>query len=298
MRDKKTRYGHVAVFGLPNAGKSTLVNTLVGEKISIVTPKVQTTRNRITAILTEGDSQIVLIDTPGIFEGRNQFDAQMSEAAWQSVADCDYAILIVDAANNETLSRHEALLKRLPQAKNSNIALALNKIDKMEKEAVLPLMQAFSQLYPFKDIFPISAKRAGDVADLKKSLAGKMPESEWVYDEDQISTLPQRFLAAEITREKIFLQTFAEIPYAVAVETEVWEERDDGSLFLQQIIYVDKDQLKSILLGKGGQKIKSIGQSSRIELAKIYGRPVHLKLFIKVNPKWRDDPQFFPNRYA
>ncbi|MBI1326780.1 MAG: GTPase Era [Alphaproteobacteria bacterium] len=298
MTDKNPRYGHVAVFGLPNAGKSTLVNTLVGEKVSIVTPKVQTTRNRITAILTEGRAQIVLIDTPGIFEGRNQFDAQMSEAAWQSVEDCDYALLIVDAAGQDPLERHEKLLKRLPRNKSTRIALVLNKIDKLEKERVLSLISAFTALYPFADVFPLSARKAGDVHDLKKTIAMQIPEGPWAYDEDQISTLPQRFLAAEITREKIFLQTFAEIPYAIAVETELWEERDDNSLFLQQVIYVDKEKLKSILLGARGQKIKTIGQSSRIEMAKIYGRPVHLKLFVKVNPKWRDDPQFFPNRYA
>jgi GTPase len=286
------RAGFVALIGAPNAGKSTLLNAMIGAKIAIVTPKVQTTRARIVGIAIEDGSQLIFVDTPGIFAPKRRLDRAMVAAAWSSVGDADEVVLLVDAAQGITgeVLRIVEGLKGLGQ-KAGGVILALNKVDAVERTKLLKLSADLNAAFPFRDTYMISALTGDGVADLKHMLAGRLPEGPWLYPEDQLADIPQRLLAAEITREKLFLNLRQELPYAATVETETWTEQKDKSLRLDQIIYVQRPGHKGIVLGKGGAMIKTIGAEARAELEQIFERKVHLFLFVKVREKWLDDPE-------
>jgi GTP-binding protein Era len=282
--------GFVAVIGAPNAGKSTLVNALVGAKVSIVSHKVQTTRVPVRGIAVDGDTQLVFIDTPGLFAPRRRLDQAMVEAAWGGARDADLVLLIVDAAKgiDEDVERILARLKdvRLP------LLAVLNKIDRVPaKEKLLELAQSLGGQAPFAAIHMISALTGDGVADLKRDLVQRMPEGPWHYPADDLSDAPLRILAAEITREKIFNRLHDELPYATTVETTSWQDRKDKSVRIEQTIFVTRASQKAIVLGKGGQTIKQISTEARMELAQILERPVHLFLFVKVRENWQDDPE-------
>lgn len=284
------RCGFIAVIGAPNAGKSTLVNALVGAKVSIVSHKVQTTRVPVRGIATEGDSQLVFIDTPGLFAPRRRLDQAMVDAAWGGAKDADLIVLMVDAAKGieEDLER---ILERLKDAREPLI-LTLNKVDKVTaKEKLLALAAELQARVPFKAVFMISALSGSGIADLKAYLAANVPEGPWHYPAEDLSDAPLRMLAAEITREKIFNRLHDELPYATTVETTAWQERKDGSVRIEQTVFVTRDGQKAIVLGKNGQTIKKISTESRVELAEILERPVHLFLFVKVREGWQDDPE-------
>jgi GTP-binding protein Era len=285
----QTRCGFVALIGAPNAGKSTLLNQLVGSKISIVTHKVQTTRARIRAIALEGNTQIIFVDTPGIFAPKRKLDEEMVAAAWAGAAEADATVLLIDARDglNEA---NRAIVEGLEKA-NLKVMLAINKIDTVPREKLLLLADELNKLYPFTDTFMISAMKGHGVQDLKQTLADRMPPGPWLYPEDQVADLPLRMLAAEITREKLFLRLHDELPYASTVETETWQERKDGSVRIEQVIFVERDSQKKIVLGKNGQTIKAIGQAARTEIAEALGQKVHLFLFVKVREKWAEDPE-------
>jgi GTP-binding protein Era len=285
----QTRCGFVALIGAPNAGKSTLLNQLVGTKISIVTHKVQTTRARIRAIALEGNTQIIFVDTPGIFAPKRKLDQEMVAAAWAGAAEADATVLLIDARDglNEA---NRAIVEGLENA-GLKVMLAINKIDTVPREKLLLLADELNKLYPFTDTFMISAMKGHGVQDLKQTLADRMPPGPWLYPEDQVADLPLRMLAAEITREKLFLRLHDELPYASTVETETWQERKDGSVRIEQVIFVERDSQKKIVLGKNGQTIKAIGQAARTEIAEALGQKVHLFLFVKVREKWAEDPE-------
>lgn len=285
----RARAGFVAILGAPNAGKSTLLNQLVGSKVSIVTPKVQTTRARIRGIAMTGDTQIVFVDTPGIFVPKRRLDRAMVDAAWAGAADADEVVLLVDARRGLD-AEAEAIVQGLERARATPV-LALNKVDLMRRERLLELAAAFNARASFAATFMISALTGDGVDDLKRHLAEKMPPGPWLYPEDQAADLPLRVLAAEITREQLFLRLHEELPYALTVETEGWQERKDGSVRIEQVVYVTRENHRKIVLGRGGQFIKSIGQSSRAEIAEAIGKPVHLFLFVKVRENWPDDPE-------
>ena len=292
--DTKRRAGFVALIGAPNAGKSTLLNAMIGSKIAIVTPKVQTTRARMLGIAIEQGSQMIFVDTPGIFNPRRRLDRAMVAAAWASVGNADEVVLLVDAAHGigHDVTRILEGLKDLgPAAKN--VVLALNKVDAVEPTKLLKLSADLNAAYPFRDTFMISALTGDGVEDLKRHLAERLPEGPWLYPEDQLADIPQRMLAAEITREKLFLKLRQELPYAATVETESWKEQKDGSLRLDQVIFVQRQGHKGIILGKGGAMIRSIGADARAELEQIFGCKVHLFLFVKVRENWVDDPERF-----
>jgi GTP-binding protein Era len=282
--------GFIAVIGATNAGKSTLVNALVGAKVSIVSHKVQTTRVPVRGIATEGDSQLVFIDTPGLFEPRRRLDQAMVDAAWGGARDADLVRLIVAAAKglDEDVAR---ILERLKGARTP-LLVALNKVDRVTaKEKLLALAGEIERHVPVQAVFMISALSGDGVADLKRVLAERMPPGPWHYPADDLSDAPLRLLAAEITREKIFNRLHDELPYAITVETASWEERKDGSVRIEQTIYVTRAGQKAIVLGKGGQTIKQISTEARQELCGILERPVHLFLFVKVRSGWQDDPE-------
>ncbi|HJN04136.1 MAG TPA: GTPase Era [Alphaproteobacteria bacterium] len=288
-----TRCGYVALIGAPNAGKSTLLNTLVGSKIAIVTPKVQTTRSRIIGIALHGTAQIIFVDTPGIFEPRRRLDRAMVRAAWVGANDADVRVLLVDAtrAKNGVADGESARIVADLRRTGTDAILALNKIDAVAKNSLLALAENSSKDGPFLAVFMISALAGDGLADLVDDLVARLPEGPWLYPEDQIAEVPLRQLAAEITREKLYLALRQELPYAATVETESWKERDDGSVRIEQIIYIERDSQKAIVLGKGGRQIKEIGAASRIELEQMLERRVHLFIFVKVRPKWGDDPE-------
>ncbi len=288
-----SRAGFIAVVGAPNAGKSTLVNALVGSKVSIVSPKVQTTRTRVTGIGIEGKAQIVFIDTPGIFRGpRRRLDRAMIDAAWRGARDADMVLLVVDASRARIDEDTQRIVAELKQ-NGRKAVLALNKIDLVRKETLLDKASVLSQSGIVSDIFMISATEGDGVDDLKRYLAGRMPPGPWHYPEDQLSDMPQRLLAAEITREQIFLRLHQELPYAVAVETESWEEFKDGSAKVSQVIYVERDSQRPIVLGKGGQTIKAIGAQARKELEGIVGRRIHLVLRVKLREGWSEARELY-----
>lgn len=287
---KKNRCGFVGVIGAPNAGKSTLVNRLVGSKVSIVSPKVQTTRTRVMGIVNKGAVQIVFVDTPGIFQPKKRLEKAMVAAAWQSARDAEIIVLLIDAAKGKIGNDARAVIDRLKQTQRRALCV-LNKIDLVKKEKLLKLAAELGGMSVFDDIYMISALTGDGTDRLMKDLAAKMPEGPWMFDPDQITDMPQRLLAAEITREKIFLQLGDELPYASAVETEKWENFDNGSVRISQTVYVMRDSQKAIVLGKGGSRIKKIGEAARLELEEILGRRVHLSLFVKVKEKWTDDPE-------
>ncbi|MCC6468763.1 MAG: GTPase Era [Alphaproteobacteria bacterium] len=291
--DGGTRCGFIAVLGAPNAGKSTLVNRLVGAKVSIVSPKVQTTRTRVTAIGMVGSAQIVFLDTPGIFQGpRKRLERAMVDAAWRSTKDADVLLLVVDAARKRIDPDTRQILDAL-KAKGLKAVLALNKIDLVRKDTLLAKADALYQSGAVSDVFMISATEGDGVDALKSHLVARLPEGPWHYPEDQLTDMPERLLAAEITREKLFLRLYQEMPYSIAVETETWEEFKDGSAKVSQVIYVERDSQRPIVLGKGGATIKAIGEAARMELQDILGRKIHLALRVKQREDWSESRELF-----
>ena len=290
MTEKIKHCGFVSIIGAPNAGKSTLVNRLVGAKVSIVSPKVQTTRTRVMGIVNRENTQIVFVDTPGIFSPRKRFDRAMVSAAWQGTAQTEIILLLIDVGRGKIDSDSRAIIDRLKK-QDRKVVLALNKIDLVDKDKLLAMASELHKTGVFTDIYMISALSGDGVDRLLEDIMSRMPEGSWMFSEDQISDMPMRLLAAEITREKIFLQLKEELPYASTVETESWEEFDNGSVKISQIIYIMRDTQKAIILGKGGAQIRKIGESSRKELEKILDRRVHLSLFVKVRENWSNDPE-------
>ncbi|MBE1289404.1 MAG: GTPase Era [Rhodobacteraceae bacterium] len=286
-----SRAGFVALIGEPNAGKSTLLNHMVGAKVSIVTHKVQTTRARIRGVALEGDSQIVFVDTPGLFRPRRRLDRAMVAAAWTGAADADVVVLLIEAHRGLTEGVKEILSGLLEKASGRKIALAINKIDRVEAPQLLKLTEEANAAFPFVKTFMISAERGHGVGDLREWLAQEMPEGPWLYPEDQIADLPMRMIAAEMTREKLTLRLHQELPYQLTVETESWQERDDGSARIDQVIYVSRDGHKGILLGHRGETIKAVSRAAREELAEFLGRKVHLFLQVKVRPNWLEESE-------
>jgi GTP-binding protein Era len=281
------RAGFVAVIGAPNAGKSTLVNALVGQKVAIVSPKAQTTRSRLMGIAIEGATQILLVDTPGIFEPRRRLDRAMVAAAWTGAQDADLILLVIDVAAGIT-GEVERIVASLGERKHPLI-LALNKIDLVNKARLLALSANLAERLDPEKLFMISAAQSDGVGDLRQALAAAMPEGPWLYPEDDVSDATDRMIAAELTREQIVNQLHQELPYATAVETETWEDRPDGSTAIRQQILVERDSQRAIVIGKGGRRLKAIGAAARGEIAEHLGRPVHLFLHVKVNPRWDED---------
>lgn len=302
-----TRAGFAAIIGAPNAGKSTLTNRLVGAKVSIVTQKVQTTRFPVRGVAMHGEAQIVLVDTPGIFAPRRRLDRAMVRSAWGGAEEADTVVHLVDAvaelavtdggakaADKRAVIDVETIIEGL-KASGKKAILALNKIDGMRRDRLLGLSQRLFETGVYDEVFMISAADGQGVDDLKARLAELMPESPWLYPEEQTADLPARLLAAEITREKLFLRVHEELPYAAAVETTAFQERDDGSVRIEQSIYVERESQRPIILGKNGQTLKWIGQKSREELAELLDRPVHLFLHVKVDETWADKREFYGN---
>ena len=288
---EQRRCGFVAIVGAPNAGKSTLVNRLVGTKVSIVSPKVQTTRTRVLgiALVEEEGAQVIFIDTPGIFKPKLRLERAMVRAAWSGAADADLVVLVVDARKGMD-EDVENILAALKEA-GRRVILALNKIDLVKRDQLLGLTAKLNDSGIIDDVFMISAEKGDGTEDLLRHCTKLLPEGPWHFPEDQLSDMPQRILAAEITREQLFNRLHQELPYAALVESEKWEERDDGSVRIDQVIYVRRDGQKAIVLGKGGAQIKAIGAAARQELEKLLERPVHLFLFVKVREDWPDDRQ-------
>jgi GTP-binding protein Era len=284
-----TACGFVALIGAPNSGKSTLVNRLVGTKVSIVSRKAQTTRRSVRGIALEGAAQIIFVDTPGIFAPKRRLDRAMVAAAWSSTGDADVAALLVDVRRGID-AEVEAILGRLPQIAAKKI-LVLNKIDTVEPPRLLELATRLNDVLPFAQTFMISALRGHGVPKFKQELATLMPPGPWLYPEDQISDMPLRLLAAEITREKIFEHLHDELPYSSTVETELWQDMLDGSARIEQAIYVMRKGHKKIVIGEGGRTIKAIGTAARNEIIKAAGQKAHLFLFVKVRENWGDDPE-------
>lgn len=302
--DMKTQAGFAALIGAPNAGKSTLVNALVGEKVSIVTHKIQTTRFQIRGIAMRGSAQIVLVDTPGIFEAKQRLDKSMVSAAWSGAKDADIIVHVVDAP-----SYARVMGQKSPSAQDKNAAtdtdrvikglrkkagerkvfLALNKIDEMDKTDLLSLTKKLVETEIYDDIFMLSALKGQGVDALADALAASMPAGPFLYPPDQAADIPSKLLAAEITREKLFLRLHMELPYDCHVETESWQNRKDGSVRIEQVIYVRRKSQKPIVLGKNGKTIKAIGQMARAEMGEAFGRKVHLFLFVKVRENWKED---------
>ncbi len=287
-----TRCGYVALIGAPNAGKSTLLNQLVGRKLAIVTPKAQTTRTRLLGIAIEGPVQLVLVDTPGIFAPRRRLDRAMVAAAWAGMADADQVVLLVDAARPADPDTRQ-IIDRLA-ASGRRAVLALNKIDLVRRDTLLGIADRLSRSGGFEPVFMISGLTGDGVGDLKRHLASAMPPGPWLFPEDQLCDAPERWLAAEVTREQVFLQLHDELPYAATVETEAWEDRADGSVRIDQVIYVRREGQRAIVLGDKGARIKAIGSRARAELGHMLERRVHLFLFVKVRENWIEDPE----RYA
>ena len=286
---RATRCGFVALIGAPNVGKSTLVNALVGSKISIVSSKVQTTRALIRGIAMEGDAQIILVDTPGIFVPKRRLDRAMVSAAWSGAHDADLVCVLLDAKRglDDEASTIMSQIGSSPRPK----FLVINKVDTVARETLLGLAKAANERLGFARTFMISALSGDGVADLRSAMAAAMPEGPFLYPPDQISDAPERYLAAEVTREKIYHRLHQELPYQSTVETTSWTDRKDGSVRIEQTIFVERESQRKIVLGKGGATIKAIGADSRKDLAEILERPVHLFLFVKVREAWGDDPE-------
>ncbi len=292
-----TRCGFVALVGAPNAGKSTLLNRLVGAKVAIVTPKVQTTRTRVLGIVVAGPAQLVYIDTPGIFEPKRRLERAMVRAAWRGAADADLVLVLVDVRRRPVDADTARIINGL-KAADWRAVLVLNKIDLVRRPRLLEIAARLNQAGGgpgglFTDTFMVSATRGDGVADLGAFLAGAVPPGPWHYPEDQLSDLPERLLAAELTREQLFLQLHQELPYSIAVETESWEQFRDGSVKIGQIIYVERASQKAIVLGRGGARIKQVGTAARAELETLLGCRVHLKLFVSVREDWRERPDYY-----
>lgn len=285
----ESRFAVVALIGAPNAGKSTLLNRMVGAKVSIVTHKVQTTRARVRGIAIEGESQLVYVDTPGIFAPKRRLDRAMVAAAWQGVEDADFTVLLHDARRDideETTSILDGLSRR-----RGRHILALNKVDSLKPEKLLKLAEKFTAIHGFEQVFMISALTGDGVDDLSAYLAKEAPEAPWHFPEDQLSDLPQRLLAAEVLREKLFLALHQELPYALTVETESWENFDDGSVKIEQVIYVQREAHKKIAIGRGGETIKRVREAAQKDLEEMLETNVHLFVFVKVRERWLEDPE-------
>ncbi len=286
-----TRAGFVALIGEPNAGKSTLLNRMVGAKVSIVTHKVQTTRARIRGVAMEGESQIVFVDTPGLFQPRRRLDRAMVAAAWGGASDADVVVLLVEAHRGMS-EGVERILEGLTEiAKGRKVALAINKIDRVEAPVLLGLSKKLNDRFDFAETFMISAEKGHGVDTLRQWLAHEVPQGPWLYPEDQIADLPMRMIAAEMTREKLTLRLHQELPYQLTVETEAWEERKDGSARIDQLIYVIRDGHKGIVLGNKGETIKAVGKAAREEIETFLGRKVHLFLQVKVRANWLEESE-------
>lgn len=285
------RCGFVALLGAPNAGKSTLLNQMVGSKVSIVSPKVQTTRFRVLGIVLHETTQLVFVDTPGIFAPKKRLEKAMVAAAWSGAGDADEVAVLVDVSrkiNDDT----RTIIAGLEKTGRSAV-LILNKVDLTRRENLLPLTEELMGMFPFSKVFMVSALTGNGVKDLVHYFAGRLPVGPWLFDEDQISDMPIRMLAAEITREKLFLTLRQELPYSLTVETEKWEERKDGSAAIYQAIYVERDGQKAIILGHGGRQIKAVGAAARKELEELLERRLHLFLFVKVRSNWSNDPEHY-----
>ena len=282
-----SRCGLVAVLGAPNAGKSTLVNALVGQKVAIVSPKAQTTRARLMGIALQGDAQILLVDTPGIFVPNRRLDRAMVRAAWEGAEDADRVVLVIDAAA-KLGGKVEQMIEGV-EARSEPRILVLNKVDIAKKDALLVLAAKLSERLQPEAVFMVSATTGDGVPALKAHLASAMPESPWHFPEDQLTDVTDRMVAAELTREQLYHQLHAELPYASAVATEKWEDRKDGSTVIHQQIFVERDSQKAIVVGKGGSRLKQIGAAAREAIAEHLGRKVHLFLHVKVNPRWGED---------
>ncbi|MBU0585070.1 MAG: GTPase Era [Alphaproteobacteria bacterium] len=289
QQERPTHSGFVALIGAPNAGKSTLVNQLVGAKVSIVTHKVQTTRAIVRGIATHNNAQIVFVDTPGIFKPKRRLDTAMVTTAWGGAKDADIILVLIDAERG-IKGDADAMLDRVATAGQPKI-LILNKLDRVKPESLLALSEAANARVEFKRTFMLSALNGSGCKDLLDYLAEALPEGPWYYPEDQISDLPMRQLAAEITREKLYLRLHQELPYSSHVETEKWEEKKDGSVRIEQVIYVERDSQKKIVLGHKGETIRSIGQAARKDIGEILEQKVHLFLFVKVRENWGNDPE-------
>ena len=292
MTETPTRCGLVALIGEPNAGKSTLLNRMVGAKIAIVTHKVQTTRARIRGITMEGRSQVIFIDTPGLFRPRRRLDRAMVKAAWAGASDADVVLLLVEAhrgMSEGVKAILETLGDQLPST--TKVGLVINKIDRVKAEKLLALSAEINAAFTFAATFMISAEKGYGVGDLREWVADRMPEGPWLYPEDQIADMAQRQIAAEMTREKLTLRLHQELPYQLTVETENWEERPDGSVKIDQIVYVARDGHKGIALGPKGETMKAVGKAAREEISAFLGRPAHLFLTVKVRPNWLDEAE-------
>jgi GTP-binding protein Era len=289
----ETSCGFVAIVGAPNAGKSTLLNSLVGSKVSIVTPKVQTTRTRVLAIAIEGAAQLVFVDTPGIFiNPKRRLERAMVAAAWAGAGDADVTIVLVDASRG-TMPDHDPDTARIVEqlgGTGRSLLLALNKTDQAKRDSLLGLADRLNRAATFAATFMISALTGDGVADLRQALAARLPVGPWMYPEEQLADMPLRLLAAELTREQLFLQLHEELPYSLTVEPEKWEEFKDGSVRIDQVVTVLRDSQKPIVLGKGGRRIKAVGEAARAEIAALLDRPVHLFLHVQVRENWQDDP--------
>jgi GTP-binding protein Era len=291
MTEPTTRAGFVAVIGAPNAGKSTLVNALVGQKVAIVSAKAQTTRARLMGIAIHDKTQILLVDTPGIFEPKRRLDRAMVAAAWTGAEDADLVLLVIDAAA-KLGAQVERIIAALEERKPP-LMLALNKVDLVRKDQLLALSASLTERLNPDQVFMISAAQGDGVPDVKQALAAAMREGPWLYPEDEVSDATDRMIAAELTREQIVNQLHQELPYATAVETESWEDRPNGSTAIHQQILVERDSQKAIVIGKAGRRLKAIGEAARAEIAQHLGRPVHLFLHVKVNPKWDEDRSLY-----
>jgi GTP-binding protein Era len=288
---QESRCGSVAVVGAPNAGKSTLVNALVGQKVAIVSPKVQTTRQRLVGIAIHDTAQLILVDTPGIFQPRRRLDRAMVKAAWDGAGEADVIALVVDAKAG-LKGEVPAIIEGLKNRREAKF-LVLNKVDICVKERLLALAAQMNELLPFDEIFFVSATTGDGVAQLKAALASRLPQGLWHYPEDQLTAATTRLMAAELTREQLYLQLSAELPYAATIETETWEERRDGSVAIRQQIIIERDSQKAIVLGKGGTRIKTIGEAARAAIADLLGTRVHLFLHVKVKPDWGEDRSLY-----
>ena len=291
----QNRFGFVALIGEPNAGKSTLLNNIMGTKVSIVSPKAQTTRTRVLGVAIEGNAQIVFVDTPGIFEAskKNKMERAIVASAWEGIADAEIVILLVDVSKKIGHST-ELILERLKQeGNNKRFILALNKIDRIKRDALLDISAKLNDAYNFDATFMLSALKGNGVNDLVKYLSENVPQGIWHYPEDHLTDMPMRLMAAEITREKLFKLIHQEVPYGLTVETQKWDSFDDGSIKIDQTIFINREAHKKIILGKGGSMIKKIGSQARHEMEKILETTIHLKLFVKVSEGWMDDEDHY-----
>ena len=287
--------GFVAILGSPNVGKSTLINRVVGQKVSIVSPKVQTTRSRIRGVRIINETQLVLVDTPGIFlDAKRRLDRAMIHAAWSGAQDADAILFLIDAEVG--LDKNTKAIQNSLQKYKMDVVVAINKIDCVPREHLLPLVNLLKDNTSTKCVYLISSLTGDGVDDLVHFLVAEMPKGSWLYPRDQISDVPERAMAAEITREKLFLQLHQELPYALTVETESWKKLRDGTLRIEQTIYVSRDNYKAMVLGKQGRRIKSVGQEARLELERLTSRRIHLFLFVKVRAGWSDQPSYYDSQ--